>query len=154
MAPLGGLFGQLKPASQRRFGGRSRTKPGQATLRGASKRAYLFEVHRREAVPDLGDIGAVYAYARATAPDPAAPSSQSAGGHGYEPGYIGSTGTLARCDAEHNRLGHFIGFAFDVVLVMTVDQDVIRRDIETDLISAYRPVLNELLCGYQGTRSS
>jgi hypothetical protein len=72
----------------------------------------------------------------------------------FEPGYIGSTANLAGREAEHDRHGHFIGFAFDVVLVLRLDQEKIRIDIEGDLIELYRPVLNELLRGYQGNGSS
>jgi hypothetical protein len=79
---------------------------------------------------------------------------RDAGGTAYEPGYIGSTAELARREAEHDRHGHFIGFAFDVVLVLRLEQETIRTDIEADLIGLYRPVLNELLRGYQRDGSS
>ena len=71
----------------------------------------------------------------------------------FEPGFIGRTADLGRRDAEHDLHGHFVGFAFDVVLVMRVDQEPIRADIESDLIELHRPVLNELLRGYQGSSS-
>jgi hypothetical protein len=151
---VGGLLGQLKPGSARGLFGGGKKKPGQATLRGMSKRAYLFEVFRREAIPDLGEIGAVYFYARTAPPDAASSLPRDAGGTAYEPGYIGSTAELARREAEHDRHGHFIGFAFDVVLVLRLEQETIRTDIEADLIGLYRPVLNELLRGYQRDGSS
>jgi hypothetical protein len=146
---VGGLLGQLKPGSGRGLFGGSKNKPLQATLRGISKRAYLFEVCRREAIPDLGDMGAVYVYARSAPPDAGSTLPRDASGTAYEPGYIGSTAELARREAEHDRHGHFIGFSFDVVLVLRLDQAAIRSDIEADLIGLYRPVLNELLRGYQ-----
>ena len=55
---------------------------------------------------------------------------------------------------EHDRHGHFIGFAFDVVLVLRLAQETMQRDIEQDLVESYRPVLNELLRGYQGNGAS
>ena len=150
---VGGLFGQLKPGSGRGLFGGAKPKPSQATLRGSSKRAYIFEVYRREAIPDLGEIGAVYVYARA-APDAASTLPRDAAGAAFEPGYIGNTADLARREAEHDRHGHFIGFAFDVVLVLRLEQEKMRSDIAGDLIAFYRPVLNELLRGYQGHSTS
>jgi len=151
---VGGLLGQLKPGSARGLFGGGKHKPLQATLRGMSKRAYLFEVFRREAIPDLGEIGAVYVYARSAPLDPASTLPRDGNGTVYEPGYIGSTAELARREAEHDRHGHFIGFAFDVVLVLRLEQGAMRSDIEADLIGLYRPVLNELLRGYQRDGSS
>jgi hypothetical protein len=151
---VGGLLGQLKPGSARGLFGGGKQKPAQATLRGMSKRAYLFEVFRREAIPDLGEIGAVYVHARTAAPDATSTLPRDANGTAYEPGYIGSTADLARREAEHDRHGHFIGFAFDVVLVLRLEQEKMRADIEADLIGLYRPVLNELLRGYQRDGSS
>jgi len=151
---VGGLLGQLKPGSGRGLFGAGKDKPPQTSLRGLSKRAYLFEVYRREAIPDLGEIGAVYVYARSTGAEPAPTPPSVSPGNSYEPGYIGSTGELARRDAEHDRHGHFIGFAFDVVLVLRLEQRTMRGEIEADLIERYRPVLNELLRGYQGNTAS
>jgi hypothetical protein len=151
---VGGLLGQLKPGSARGLFGGGKQKPGQASLRGMSKRAYLFEVFRREAIPDLGEVGAVYVHARTAAPDANATLPRGADGTAYEPGYIGSTADLARREAEHDRHGHFIGFAFDVVLVLRLEQEKMRAEIEADLVGLYRPVLNELLRGYQRDGSS
>jgi len=151
---VGGLLGQLKPGSGRALFGGAKPKPVQTTLRGSSKRAYLFEVLRREAIPDLGEIGAVYVYARTAAPDAALSLPRDQAGATYEPGYIGATADLARREAEHDRHGHFIGFAFDVVLVLRLQQEKMRTEIEGDLIELYRPVLNELLRGYQGKGAS
>jgi hypothetical protein len=151
---VGGLLGQLKPGSGRGLFGAAKHKPPQATLRGSSKRAYLFEVYRREAIPELGEIGAVYVYARTAAPAAAASLPRDSTGAAFEPGYIGSTADLARREAEHDRHGHFIGFAFDVVLVLRLQHETMRIDIAGDLVEFYRPVLNELLRGYQGNSSS
>jgi hypothetical protein len=150
---VGGLLGQLKPGSGRLFGG-AKGKPVQATLRGASKRAYVFEVWRREAIPDLGEVAAVYVYARSLAAETTASLPRDAPGALFEPGYIGSTSDLGRRDREHDRHGHFIGFAFDVLLVLRLDQPGMRAEIEHDLTEHYRPVLNELLRGYQGNSAS
>ena len=150
---VGGLFSQLKPGSGRGLFGAAKDKPPQATLRGSSRRAYIFEVFRREAIPELGEIGAVYVYAR-MASEAAAGLPRDATGAAFEPGYIGSTSDLARREAEHDRHGHFIGFAFDVVLVLRLQQETMRTDIAADLVECYRPVLNELLRGYQGNGSS
>jgi hypothetical protein len=151
---VGGLLGQLKPGSGRGLFGSAKHKPGQVTLRGISKKAYLFEVYRREAIPELGEIGAVYVYARTTTPDAAASLPDDATNSRFEPGYIGRTADLACREADHDRHGHFIGFAFDVVLVLRLEQETMRCDIERDLIETYRPVLNELLRGYQGNAAS
>lgn len=151
---VGGLLGQLKPGSARSLFGGAKTQPAKATLRGISKRAYLFEVLRREVIPDLGEIGAVYVYARTAAPEAPANLPRDAMGNAYEPGYIGATADLARREAEHDRHGHFIGFAFDVVLVLRLQQEKMRTEIAGDLVELYRPVLNELLRGYQGNGSS
>lgn len=151
---VGGLLNQLKPGSGRGLFGSAKHKPQQATLRGISKRAYLFEVYRREAIPELGEIGAVYVYARTTTPNAAASLPGDPTGNGFEPGYIGRTADLARREADHDRHGHFIGFAFDVVLVLRLAQETMQRDIEQDLVESYRPVLNELLRGYQGNGAS
>jgi len=156
---VGGLLGQLKPfgrrglfaASKARLG---KAKLGQTVLRGASKRAYSFEVYRREAAASLWEVGAVYGYARqVTAEEPSA-TGRDAAGAGFAIGYVGRTGNMASQDAEHERLGHFVGHAFDALLILRVEEEAIRRDLEQDLIALYDPALNELLRGYQGAEAS
>jgi len=139
------LFGNRKPAIGRGTAGKSKTD--QVVLRGRSKRAYSFEVHARDAVAALEDTPAVYIYARSV---PAGSALASAGaGSGLNVGYVGRTENMARQDAEHERLQHFEGHGFDVVLILRIAQDVIRRDIESDLVDAFSPVLNDLLRGYK-----
>lgn len=156
---MGGLLGQLKP-----FGGRSlfvssktklgKAKLGQTLLRGASKRAYTFEVYRCEAAAWLWEVGGVYCYARGvTAEEPSA-TGRDAAGAGFDIGYVGRTGNVASQDAEHDRLGHLVGHAFDTLLILRIEEETIRRDFEQDLIARYDPPLNELLRGYQRPEAS
>ncbi len=116
---------------------------GQVILRGLSKRAYAFEVLEREAA--LPDMGGVYIYARRIAADAGHAAGQSANSAGLDLGYIARTANMAWQDAEHERRGHFVGHAFDVVLLLPAEQEPIRIDIERDLIALHKPVLNELL---------
>ena len=141
------LFGNRKPAIGRGITGKS--KADQVVLRGRSKRAYSFEVHAREAVAALEDTPAVYIYARSVPAGSSVASAGAGNGSGLNVGYIGRTENMARQDAEHERLQHFEGHGFDVVLILRIAQDVIRRDIESDLIDAFSPVLNDLLRGYK-----
>jgi hypothetical protein len=136
------LFGNRKPAVKGWATGKGKTD---VVLRGQSKRAYSFEVYATDAVAALEDTPAVYIYARRV---PAGSSVASAGG-GFNVGYVGRTENMSAQDAEHERLGHFAGHGFDVVLILRIAQDVIRRDIEQDLIDAFSPVLNDLLRGYK-----
>jgi hypothetical protein len=55
---------------------------------------------------------------------------------------------MAAQDAEHQRLQHFAGQDFDVVLLVREEGGPIRSDIERDLIQRYDPPLNELLRGH------
>jgi hypothetical protein len=144
---VGTLFGNRKPEAGRGIGGNGRG--GQAVLRGRSKRAYSFEVYATDAVAALEDVPAVYIYARRV---PAGSSVASAGGDngaGFNVGYVGRTENMSAQDAEHERLGHFTGHGFDVVLILRIQHDTIRRDVEQDLIDAFSPVLNDLLRGYK-----
>ena len=146
------LFGNLKPASGRGIlGGK---KAGQLLLRGRSKRAYSFEVHRREAVASLWEIPAVYIYARTAPPGSSHAADRDSISSGLAIGYIGRTENMGWQDAEHERLGHFVGHGFDAVLILRVEQEMIRADIERDLIEHHNPVLNELLRSYQGAKTS
>jgi hypothetical protein len=138
---VGGLLGQLKPFRRRGPSASGKGRIGQVVLRGASKRAYTFEVYPREAAASFWEVGAVYAYGRRAGLEATVTEVQL--------GYVGRTGNLAWQDAEHDRLGHFIGHDFDVLLVQRIEQEPIRLDIEQDLIGQHQPVLNELLCGYK-----
>jgi hypothetical protein len=151
---VGGLLGQLKPFGGRGLFASSKAKLGQTVLRGASKRAYAFEIYRREAAASLRDVGAVYCYARKLAAEEPLATGRGPAGAGFAIGYIGRTGNMARQDAEHDRLGHLVGHAFDALLILRIEEEAIRRDLEQDLIALYDPALNELLRGYQGAEVS
>ena len=155
---MGGLLGQLRPFSgSRRLLASSKAKLGQTVLRGASRRAYSFEIYQREAAASMWNVGGVYCYARkVTAEEPAA-NAPGAGGDGFAIGYVGRTGrtgSMASQDAEHDRLGHFVGQAFDTLLILRIEEEAIRRDFEQDLVERYDPALNELLRGNKGAEAS
>jgi hypothetical protein len=145
------LFGNRRPAVKGWDTGKGKAD---VVLRGRSRRAYAFEVYARDAVAALDDVPAVYIYARSV---PAGSSVASAGdgnGAGLNVGYVGRTGDLGQQAAEHERFGHFTGHGFDLVLILRIAEDVIRRDIERDLVEAFNPVLNDLLRGYKAAELS
>jgi hypothetical protein len=125
----------------------------QVVLRSQNKQAYACEVYPREAVSDLIDVAAVYAYARAI---PANRSSAvaDASGHGLHIGYIGTTDSMGRQDELHGVGGHFDGHGFDIVLVHRVAKAHIRADIARDLVETFNPVLNDLLRGLEPGNNS
>jgi hypothetical protein len=133
---MGGLLGQFKTANGRRLFGQPRSKAGRVTLRGASKRAYAFEVFAPNAVQSLWETCAVYGYARAVA---------DKGGSGFEIIYIGRTANMGQEDAEHARLKHFVGYGVDALLVLRIEQETIRVEVEHDLRALHNPLLNDLL---------
>lgn len=149
---MGGLLGQLRPFSgSRRLFASSKAKLGQTVLRGASRRAYSFEIYQREAAASMWNVGGVYCYARkVTAEEPAANGPDA----GFAIGYVGRTSSMASQDAEHDRLGHFVGHVFDTLLILRIEEEAIRRDFEQDLIERYDPALNELLRGNKGAEAS
>lgn len=140
---VGGLFAQLIPALglKRRSG--VVEMAARTLLRGKSRRAYSVEVHAREGVSALQRVPAVYCYARAL------PADDAAANPDFAIGYIAQTADMAAQDAEHQRLQHFVGQDFDVVLLVREELELIRSDIERDLIQRYDPPLNELLRGHQ-----
>jgi hypothetical protein len=141
------LFGNRVQALGRGINGKG--KADQAVLRGRSKRAYSFEIYARDAIAALDDVPAVYIYARSVPAGSSVASTGDGNGGGFNVGYVGRTDNMSRQGAEHERLKHFEGHGFDVVLILRIEQDVIRRDIEGDLIEAFSPVLNDLLRGYR-----
>jgi hypothetical protein len=141
---VGGLFALIPALSLRRRGGALETA-ARALLRGKSRRAYSVEVHAREGVCALQRVPAVYCYARALPADHAAPGANP----DFAIGYIAQTADMAAQDAEHRRLQHFAGQDFDVVLLVREERELIRADIERDLLQRYDPPLNELLRGHQ-----
>ena len=141
------LLGNRKLALGRGVTGKG--KADQVVLRGRSKRAYSFEIHVRDAVAALDDVPAVYIYARNVPAGSSLATASDANGSGFNVGYVGRTDNMGRQDAEHERLQHFAGHGLDVVLILRIEQEAIRRDIESDLIDAFSPVLNDLLRGYR-----
>jgi hypothetical protein len=142
---VGSLFGNRSTTIGRGAAGKSRSD--QVMLRGRSKRAYAFEVHARAAVRALVGVPAVYIYARSVPAGSSVASTGDGNGGGFNVGYIGRTDNMSGQDAEHAQLKHFEGDGFDAVLIMRIEQDVIRRDIERDLVEAFSPLLNDLLRG-------
>jgi len=141
------LFGNRKLAIERGVTGKR--KADQVVMRGRSKRAYSFEIHARDAVAALDDVPAVYIYARNVPAGSSLAAASDANGGGFNVGYVGRTDNMGLQDAEHERLQHFAGHGLDVVLILRIEQEAIRRDIERDLIDAFSPVLNDLLRGYR-----
>jgi len=141
------LFGNRKPATGRGVAGNG--KADQVVLRGRSKRAYSFEIYARDAVAALDDAPAVYIYARNVPAGSSLATASDASGAGFNVGYVGRTDNMGRQAVEHERLQHFAGHGLDVVLILRIEQEAIRRDIEGDLIEAFSPVLNDLLRGYR-----
>ena len=140
MALVHALLGQWMPTLGASLG---RRKVGKVILHGQSRRAYAFEVHHAQAGDGLSDVPAVYIYARNQ-------GLAAASGSGFSIGFIGRTENMGQRAGEHERLGHFAGHAFDSLLLLRVEHEPIRIDIERDLIEHHRPALNELLRGYQG----
>ena len=152
---VGGLLGQLRPFSgSRRLFASSKAKLGQTVLRGASRRAYSFEIYQREAAASMWNVGGVYCYARKVAAEEPAANGPDAGDGGFAIGYVGRTASMASQDAEHDRLGHFVGHVFDTLLILRIQEEAIRRNFEQDLIERYDPALNELLRGNKGAEAS
>ena len=141
------FFGNRKLATARSVTGNRKSE--QVVLRGRSKRAYSFEVHARDAVAALEDVPAVYLYATNVPAGSSLATASDANGSGFNVSYVGRTDNMGRQDAEHERLQHFAGHGLDVVLILRIEQEAIRRDIESDLIDAFSPVLNDLLRGYR-----
>ena len=146
MAFVSALFGQLRPSRGYATPGRRRVP--QVVLRGKSGRAYAFEVYRAAAEAARGDVPAVYMYVREAHPAVGAQSPD------FAIGFIGHTEAIGARVSEHERLGHFVGHGLDRLLVLWVEHAPIRAAIAEDLLAAYRPVLNDLLSGYHGTKVS
>jgi hypothetical protein len=142
---MGGLLGQFKTANGRGLFGGQKGKRGRVTLRGASKRAYAFEVFAPGRVRSLWETGAVYGYGRAVA--------SADGGKAFEISFIGRTANMSQQDALHARLKHFVGYGIDTLLVLRIEQETIRADVEHDLRTLYNPLLNDLLRSAQSETS-
>ena len=145
MALVSALFGQLRPSRGYATPGRRRVP--QVVLRGKSGRAYAFEVYRAAAEAARGDVPAVYMYVREAHP-------VGAQSPDFAVGFIGHTDAIGARVSEHERLGHFVGHGLDRLLVLWVEHAPIRAAIAEDMLAAYRPVLNDLLGGYQGAKAS
>jgi len=146
MALVSALFGQLRPSRGYATPGRRRVP--QVVLRGKSGRAYTFEVHRTVAEAARGDMPAVYMYVREAHPAVGAQRPD------FAVGFVGHTEALGARVREHERLGHFVGHGLDTLLVLWVEHAPIRTAIAEDMLAAHRPVLNDLLGGYQGAKVS
>jgi hypothetical protein len=146
MALVSALFGQLRP--YRGYATPGRRRVPQVVLRGKSGRAYTFEVHRAVAEAARSDLPAVYMYVRKV--------DQAVGGQNpdFAIGFVGHTEAIGARVREHERLGHFVGHGLDALLVLWVEHAPIRTAIAEDMLAAYRPVLNDLLGGYQGAKVS
>lgn len=140
------------------FGGRNRgslLRPTRALgrsgrrvlLRGASKRAYSFEILDRDEPAALAGVGAVYVYARRIAGVSRQPGFRDDAADFFHLSYIGRTADMAGRDAEHDRLGHFAGHGLDIVLLSAIVHETIRAEIAADLLDLHRPALNELIHG-------
>ena len=140
------LFGNRKPAVEGWVKGKGKAE---VVLRGRSKRAYAFEMHACDAVTALDDVPAVYIYARRVPAGSSVAATSDGNGGGLNVGYVGRTDNMGRQASEHEELQHFAGQGLDVVLILRVQHDTIRRDIERDLMDGFSPVLNDLLRGYK-----
>ena len=146
MALVSALFGQLRP--YRGYAAPGRRRVPQVVLRGKSGRAYTFEVHRAVAEAARSDVPAVYMYVRKADPAVGALNPD------FAIGFVGHTEAIGARVREHERLGHFVGHGLDTLLVLWVEHAPIRSAIAEDMLAAHRPVLNDLLGGYQGAKVS
>lgn len=145
---LGAIFGGLRPWQGRGVPAKAGAKDGRTIYRGASGRAYLFEVYPLDDAAALADVEGVYVYARAL-PSGAAPA-QNGNRRDFAFGYVGETVDMGHQHAEHDRLRHFAGHGFDTLLVLRIEQPTIRTEVAHDLVEKHRPVLNDLLRSGQG----
>jgi hypothetical protein len=143
---VSGLWNHLKPASAHNTLLGTTARRTLIILHGATRQSYVFEVHPLEAASSL-DVGAVYVYARDVAGDTSRAKAADSNSRGLDIGYIGDAGDLARQVEEHERRGHFIGHAFDLMLILGVADSAARAQIAHELTAYYRPVLNDLLGG-------
>jgi len=88
-------------------------------------------------------------YVREIPPAAGAPTSRN-----FAIGFVGHTEAIGARVREHERLGHFVGHGLDTLLVLWVEHAPIRSAIAEDMLAAHRPVLNDLLGGYQGAKVS
>ncbi len=141
------------PANSRTGQWKGTPKSGRVILHGASGRAYNFKAYAAADLLRQADVKAVYVYARSVPVDGSPPSGRDATAQDYEVGYIGKTGDMAADAALHAERQDFRGHAFNVALLVPVEQANIREEIWRDLVDLHRPVLNELLHGGNGGKS-
>jgi hypothetical protein len=142
---VSGLWNQLKPASARSPLLRPAATKTLIILHGATRQSYAFEVHPLEAAACFEEVAAVYVYARDAGPDVARAKAMDSNSRGVDLGFIGQTGDVAKQAAEHELRSHFVGYAFDLLLVLRIDEEAARAQAAQELIAYYRPVLNDLL---------
>ncbi len=98
------------------------------TLRGSSGLTYEFEVHNMDTL--FRPIGAVYGFAKT----PHIP-----------PLYVGMTGDLSVRFNNHHKLPHALRAGANSILVHPITSERDRIRIEEDIVSYYKPHLNETL---------
>ncbi len=125
-------------------------RPGRNIIRGTSGRAYDFEAHPIASLTDLDDVAAVYIYARDVSAGEPHGRGLDATAENYHLGFAGEASDMAAAAARHESRRDFAGFDFDVVLLVRVDNEAIRKEIVEDVISFNRPVLNDLLRSQHG----
>ena len=154
MASLESVLVALKASARRAGSGMSRLRAGRNIVRGATGRAYDFEMLPVAQIHTLEGVGAVYIYARNLSANAAHERGVDATIEHYALGYISETAGLGEAAAAHDSAQHFRGHGFDAVLFVRVHQANIREEIARDLIALHRPVLNDLLGGDQRAERS
>lgn len=150
LASLEGMLAALRASTRRGGGSAPLLRGGRNIFRGATGRAYDFEVLPVADVQgELAGTAAVYMYARNISAGRAHALGLDATIEHYALGYIAQTQDLGAAAAAHEVAGHFRGHDLDVVLFVRVEQAMIREEIAEDLVALHRPVLNDLLGGDQ-----
>mgnify|MGYP000869569810 CR=1 FL=1 len=150
MASLEGMLAVLKAGRRRAQTAAPALGEGRNILRGATGRAYHFEVLPVADVQDeLAGVGAVYVYARNLSAGTDHAHGRDATVENYALGYVDQTEDLGAAAAAHEAAASFRGHDLDVVLFVRIEQAIIREEIAGDLVALHRPVLNDLLGGNQ-----
>lgn len=150
MASLEGMLAVLKAGRRRGQNARPSLGEGRNILRGATGRAYHFEVLPvRDVQEELAGVAAVYVYARNLSAGMAHAQGIDATVENYALGYVDQTEDLGAAAAAHDVAATFRGHDLDVVLFVRIEHLMIREEIAGDLIALHRPVLNDLLGGNQ-----
>lgn len=105
---------------------------GKIILKGASGASYRFRVFPWES--DFRAEGAVYFVTKR--------KEKAGGGHAHKRIYAGQTGDLSECVADHRKSSSLQGRAANCICVHAEASESKRIEIESDLMSAYRPPCN------------